>query len=269
MLFRSVVQAKGAAQGACDVIKKLMLDCAEHKALNRFMRGTINNGMRRLTYDWAGKLKILPMTHFAEFDKWWGECEVEFNQLLSNLKAVYPSYIANAAFASQGQLFNRADYPDVSELDAKYKLTRRIIPVPMDDFRVKVSQATAETLHNNYCKQAEEMANNIVSQQTKRFVEVMKQLHHSCGFDQKTSSDGETKISRRKLVRGTYEKALDMIDSFKQFNVTNDAELESLRSELERVLLNKTYEQVSESDIMRAQVGNEIDDVLNKFKLKV
>jgi hypothetical protein len=71
------------------------------------------------------------------------------------------------------------------------------------------------------------------------------------------------------LVRETYEKALEMIDTFKQFNVTEDAQLEQLRSDLEKVLVGKTYEQVAESDMMRAHVGNEIGSVLNKFKLNV
>jgi len=33
--------------------------------------------------------------------------------------------------------------------------------------------------------------------------------------------------------------------------------------------VGKTYEQVAESDMMRAHVGNEIGSVLNKFKLNV
>ena len=263
-----VVQAKGAAQGACDVIKKLMLNCAEHKALNRFMRGTINNGVRRFTYDWAAGLRILPMTHLVEFEKWWADCEVEFARLLGEFKAEYPNYVANIAFASQGQLFNRADYPDVNELDKKYILERVYIPVPEDDFRVKIAQDAADDSYKHYCKAAQRWADKIVNDQTNRFVEVMRRLHHSCGFNESVSADGEIKVTRRKLVKETYEKALDMIDSFKQFNVTNDIQLEELRSDLERVLVGKTYEQVSESDIMRAKVGNEIEGVLNKFKLK-
>jgi len=264
-----VVQAKGAADGVCNVIKKLMHDSEEHKALNRFMRGTINNGVRRLTYEWAGGIRLLPMANYQKFEAWWGECEGEYKRLLSNLKAVYPDYVSNAAFASQGKLFNRADYPDVGELDSKYKLERRIIPVPMDDFRVQVSQELADDLHKHYCKQAEAIANSIVNEQTNRFVEVMRRLHHSCGFNESTTSNGEIKVSRRKLVRETYEKALEMIDTFKQFNVTEDAQLEQLRNDLEKVLVGKTYEQVAESDMMRAHVGNEIGNVLNKFKLNV
>ena len=239
-----VVLAKGAAQGAAKVVKDTLMSCGSKKRLDRFMRGTINNGVRRFTYDWAGSLRILPMTHYAEFEKWWADCEVEFAKLLSEFKAEYPNYVANIAFASQGQLFNRADYPDVSEFDRKYVLERVFIPVPENDFRVSIAQDAVDNAHAHYCKAAQRWADNVVSDQTNRFVEVMRRIHHSCGFNETTDKNGEVKVTRRKLIRETYEKALDMIDSFKQFNITNDTQLEELRGELERVLQGKTFEQI-------------------------
>lgn len=260
-----VAANNNASSGAVDVVKKLMLGCKEHREMNKF-RGTINNGLRRFTYEWGGRLRLLPMTEYSKFMQWFSECETEHKRLLDNLKAVYPSYVSNAAFSDQGKLFNRADYPDVSELGNKYKLTLQVLPVPLNDFRVQVSQDLANDLHKTYEKQAEQLVSRVASEQSDRFVKVIQSLIDSCGTHEKQNADGTVTIVRKKMYESTYQKALNMIDTFAKFNPSNSGELETLRKDIHKVLSESKFDDVSKSDLLRAKMGGELDSALSKFK---
>ena len=82
-----------------------------------------------------------------------------------------------------------------------------------------------------------------------------------------TDENGVTTMSRRKLHEVTLKDAVDYCDLFRQFNPTGDTRLESIRAELEQVLLTKNFEELRKSDAVRAQTKSEVDNILSKFGL--
>ena len=262
---------KDADETALEFSKKLLSSCSQHKALMTF-RQTINNGMKRYTFPWMGNIDCLPMVRHDEFMKWWDERVEEHTALRADFKNIYPSFVSDLAFGvttTMGKLFNRNEYPHVDEIDNRFTLTLQKFPVPMNDFRVQVSQDLADDLHKHYAKQHDEVAKQIVDIQVDQFLKVLTQLKHSCGYSEKVGKDGEKVINRNKLVKTTWQKAIDMIDTFRTFNPTQSSELEEARVILEQALRGVDMTQMRDSDAVRAKVGVEVDTILNKFKVRV
>jgi hypothetical protein len=76
---------------------------------------------------------------------------------------------------------------------------------------------------------------------------------------------GDGKIRKRKIYDSTIQKAREMCETFKQFNLSNNQAMEEARASLEKVLSSVTAEEIRESDAVRASVKDDIDDILAKF----
>ena len=103
-----------------------------------------------------------------------------------------------------------------------------------------------------------------MEQQVSRFKDVMESISHCCGYDE-SDKDGEVKQKKRKIYDSTIQKAKEMCESFKQFNLTNNTELEEARVRLEKTLRDVTAEDIRESDAIRVSVKEGVDDILSKF----
>ena len=114
--------------------------------------------------------------------------------------------------------------------------------------------------------QSRAIIDSIAQEQSERMVEVMQSISHCCGVDELgTGVDGEMKTKRRKIYDTTIQKALEMCESFKRFNLKNDSDLELARASLEKVLSGVKAEDIRESDAVRHHVKEGIDDILSKF----
>jgi hypothetical protein len=131
----------------------------------------------------------------------------------------------------------------------------------MQDFRCQIAQDLADDLFDNYSRQTQEIIDNIVGEQCQRFIEVMESISYCCGV----AETGDGKIRKRKIYDSTIQKAKDMCESFKQFNLSSNQELEQARASLEKALSGVTAEEIRESDAVRSSVKDDIDEILSKF----
>jgi hypothetical protein len=79
--------------------------------------------------------------------------------------------------------------------------------------------------------------------------------------------DGEVKVKRRKMYESTLTDALELCDTFADFNLNNDPRLEEARRDLLRVLDGVTIDQLRNNDTKRIVVKEGVDDILAKFGL--
>lgn len=259
-----VAADKEASEDTLAVQKKLLARCVEHKNLMRF-RQTINNGMKVFTMPWSGDWDYLLMARYGKFMQWWTERQAEHAQLLDGFIKVYPEFVSNLAFQSQGKLFKREDYPGIDEIRRRFTLELHQMPVPQNDYRVQVSQDLADDLHKHYTRQTEEFAQAMVNKQTEQLLTVMDAIRRACDFTVSKDENGDEKVKRNRIRETTLEKALELIDSYRGFNPTRSQELDDMRTALEQVLKNTSVEQLRNNDTVRARVGNGIDEILQKF----
>ena len=164
----------------------------------------------------------------------------------------------------QGTMFNRDDYPTKEQVHSKFSLNLYVSEVPMNDFRCGIAKDIADDLFTTYKRQAELIIDSIGLEQSERMVEVMESISHCCGVDE-SEVDGEVRTKRRKIYDTTIQKALEMCESFKRFNLKNDSGLEQARASLEEVLRGVKAEDIRDSDAVRHHVKEGIDDILSKF----
>ena len=131
-----LAQAKNADVEAIKVSKVLLPDSAALKSLRQ-----LANQIRKFHYEntlpWDdGGYRMLPNDHYTEYDKKMKEFERKFETLRAEFKKKYQDDI-DSAKQLLGTMFNSADYPDVTQIDALCYHTLSYDPIPNDaDFRV-------------------------------------------------------------------------------------------------------------------------------------
>ena len=262
VISNEVTTSKNADKSAGRYVKNLLADHAKHKALVNY-RQTIYNWIKRRTYRWNNSQDLLPSVDLPKFKTEFQEHEVSFYTLLDDFCNQYDSIVSDMAF-KQGTMFDRSDYPTKEEVRAKFGIKLFVSEVPMSDFRCGIAQDIADDLFASYTKQAEEIISSVEREQADRFIEVMQSISHCCGVDE-TQSNGEVKTKKRKIYDTTIQKAKEMCETFKGFNLTNSLELEQARASLEKALNGVTAEDIRDSDAIRHAVKEDVDSILGKF----
>jgi hypothetical protein len=257
-----VTTSKNADKSAGRYVKNLLANHPKHKAVVNY-RQTIYNWLQRRTYRWNQSQNLLPSVDVPKFKQEYHEHEIAFHALVDELITQYDSIVSDMAF-KQGTMFNRNDYPAKEQVAGKFSLNLYVSEVPMNDFRCGIAQDIAEDLFTTLSKQSARIIDSIAQEQSERMLEVMTSISHCCGVDE-SEVNGEVRTKRRKIYDTTIQKALEMCESFKRFNLKNDSELEQARASLEKVLSGVKAEDIRDSDAVRSHVKEGIDDILSKF----
>jgi hypothetical protein len=266
VVSNEVTSAKKASAESGKFTKNLLANNVYHRDLMNY-RQTIYTWLKRSTYRWNQGQDLLPVTELETFKQQYHVHEAKFYELLENFCNQYSSIRNNMAF-TQGDLFDINDYPSVDEIRTKFNCRLFVSEVPEQDFRCSVSQDTADDLKKQYQKQTEVILQNVIDQQTKSITEVMESIAHCCGFSEHQNAKGETVIKKRKIYDTTITKAQEMCKKFKTFQPIETAESRKLVSavvSLENVLNGVNIERLKESEVTRAEVQDEVNDILSKF----
>lgn len=260
-----VTTAKKADRDSGKFVKHLLAKNNEHKRVLNY-RQTVYNWMQRRTYDWAGSQRILPVVELPRFMAEMNKHKAEFTRLVDDFIKAYPTIVSNMAFV-QGDMFKREDYPTVNEVYRKFSIDIYTAEVPTGDFRCQISNDLATDLQVHYERQARGLVDDILNKQKVQLIEVMQSLSHCCETETVVGENGEMKVKRRKLYDTTLQRAIELCNTFAEFNLTRDSSLEEARTNLLRILDGVTIDQLRESDTKRVVVKEGVDDILSKFGL--
>lgn len=252
-----VTTAKKADKNAGRFVKNILNNNPKHKAIVNY-RQAMYNWRKRRTYRWNKSQDLLPCADLPSFKQEWAEHEQEFHILLEDFLTDYDHIVSNMAF-SQGDMFNRDDYPHKDDVRRKFGCQLFVSEVPMSDFRCSIANDLAEDLHSTYKKQTEEIIQVIGEQQAERMIALMKSISECCEIEDKDSK------KRKKIYGATLEKAQSMCELFKTFNLTNSPLLEEARHDLERALKGIDAQSIRDSDYTRECVKKDVDSILSKF----
>lgn len=262
-----VTAAKKASSDSGKFVKHLLAKNPEHKAVLNY-RQTIYNWVQRSTYDWAGSQRLLPVINLAKFHKEYADHEAEFSRLVDDFLDKYPAIVSNMAFV-QGDMFDRNEYPDVSELKRKFSVDLIQSEVPTGDFRCAIAQDLLDDMSTHYNRQAKRMVEQILAKQSEQLIDVMKSISYCCEIETTVDGNGEIKVRRRKLYDSTLDRARELCDTFREFNLVSDPKLEDARASLAALLDGIEIEKLRNSDTQRVVIKEGIDDILSKFGVSV
>jgi hypothetical protein len=263
-ISNEVTTNKKADASAGRFVKNLLADDQHHKKVSNY-RQTIYNWLKRSTYRWNNSQDLLPVLALEKFKTEYQDHEAEYYRLLDSFLINYSNIVSDMAF-KQGDMFNRNDYPDVDEVRNKFGMRLYVSEVPTQDFRCAVSQDIADDLKQQYEKQAGDIVTGIFTQQQERLVELLNSISHCCGVQEINDlPDGGTKTKKRKIYDTTIEKARELANLYKDFNLTDSKKLQEVSTRLENILDGVSAELIRESDAVRNRVKTEVDDILSKF----
>ena len=212
----------------------------------------------RQTLPWndAGA-RIITMENFMPYKEQLTECEDNFNRLVNNFLASYPTLISAAAF-QLGDLFNRDDYPEPDVVAKKFKFNYVFSPLPnAGDFRVDIGEQAAKELVEQYEK-------NFNTRVESAMRDIWTRLHDCLTHMSDRLAD--TDEGGRKMFHGTLlTNAVELVDLLKRLNVTNDQKLEAARRDLAKALVGLDIKELKDSDSARKHVKVQVDEILSKF----
>ena len=259
-ISNEVTSMKNADSEAGKFTKNLLSSSPEHKSLMNY-RQTIYNWLQRSTYDWSGSSRLLPLVNLVKFMKEFEAHDKEFNRLLDEFINKYPQIVSDAAF-KQGDMFDRTQYPDAGAVRSKFRIKLFVTTVPQNDFRSNISSVIAEDLKNHYERQVGEIIDNVMVDASERFMEIASRISNACT---ESMPDEDGKVKRKKIYDTTITQAKEICTTLKEFNLTNNQELETARQRLEQALRDVTVDDLRESSYVRNVVKNDVDDILSKF----
>jgi hypothetical protein len=135
-----VTDAARAASDAARVNKLLIPTEAMSDVTAAAGRARDYHYARTLAWSDAGA-RILPVVSYADYQTAMRGFRAEFEIAVSGFLSRYPALVAAAA-ERMGDLFDPADYPDVSEIADRFRFKVSISPVPSGaDFRVDIGDA--------------------------------------------------------------------------------------------------------------------------------
>jgi hypothetical protein len=258
-----VVQKASAQQkGAARVTKNLLAGRPELEEITSLV-GAARTYVYDNTLPWSNNgQRLLVTTRLPKFDARMQLFKEEFEAKVDGFVSVYPTLITAQAMAL-GDMFNRAEFPQASEIRTKFAFSFDYLPVPAaGDIRVDIGTQAQEELR-------ERLEHMSVVRVEKAMAEINEKLStHLRRMADRLTTDtnpdtGEGTVRRftDTLVSG----ALELCDLVADYNVTGDATLAQARRQLETALSGVTAQTLRDDPAKREDVRTAVNDILNKF----
>jgi len=275
--------AKGAnSKRATSVHKHLF---AESPALEsiKTLRGEIRVWYNRQTLPWDDNSnRLITTKQYFEIMQDFGNYQRRFDDLVNIFLTVYPTEISKQAF-QMGSLFDRNEYPDVSDVRRRFNCALNVSPLPMaGDFRVDIGKEALKELQERCEADTQARLSMAMSDAWSRVKEQVEWVrdrmdavlqHDPDAVDEVPTYDADGKVikvdikkkRRPKLHGSMLDNGLELCGLLRDLNITNDPELEEARRMLESTLVRVDIDSLKESTEVQKTTRNAMNDILNKF----
>jgi hypothetical protein len=212
------------------------------------------------TMPWADKgQRLLPTKLFMEYKQTMNNYEAQFKQMCSNFFIAYPQLVSEAQ-THLGTMYRASDYPDITEVQMKFGFRMAIDPIPESgDFRLDISAEALDEVRAGYEAKFDE-----------RLAEAMRtpweRLHTVLTAMSEKLKDEDGDESKKRYHDSLVTNAVDLCGLLDKMNITNDPKLEEARKQLEITMLGADIEYIKESSMVRENLKNKVDAILQKFE---
>jgi hypothetical protein len=176
-----------------------------------------------------------------------------FDNQVKKFLDVYPSLITEAEY-KLNKMFNRADYPDVHQIQQRFSFATEITPVPSGaDFRVDLAQDEVNAIQHQIEKQTRQAQADAMNDLWNRLYDV---VHKMAG------KLGEKDVIFRDSLVGNIK---DLTDLLPNLNVTDDPDLERLRKEVASKLCKHTPGILRHDKNIKAEIAYDANAILESM----
>lgn len=252
-----VTRSNGADTGTANVHKKLLGDCEELKAVQKFAANA-RNVHYSMTMPWSDTgMRLLPTAGYAKYHQAMTDFQNEFERLAQVFIDAYEWEISQAQ-ARLGALFHADDYPTADSIAAKFGFRINYLPLPeTGDFRIDVGNDAKEQLTNHYANQYSGFLERAMNDVWHRVYDSLTKMSERLDY----GDHEKKKIFRDSLV----DNVLDMVDLLDVCNVTGDSQMSAMRLNLEDALRGVTPDALREDAFLRAETKRAVDSALKSL----
>jgi hypothetical protein len=212
------------------------------------------------TMPWADKgQRLLPTKLFMEYKQTMNSYEVQFKQMCDNFFIAYPQLVSEAQ-THLGTMYRATDYPDLTNVREKFGFRMAIDPIPESgDFRLDISAEALDEVRAGYEAKFDERLAEAMRTPWERLHEVLTSMSTKL-------TDEEGVESKKRYHDSLVTNAVDLCGLLDKMNITNDPKLEEARKQLELTMLGADIEYIKESSMVRENLKNKVDAILQKFE---
>ena len=246
-----VTANKHAQKGTANVNKKILGDCAELDAVQKFA-ANVRNCHYALTLPWSDTgLRLLTTANYFTYQSQLTALQAEFSALVDKFLAAYGWEVGQAQ-VRLGNLFNANDYPSTDKLRDKFKFNISYMPVPSaGDFRLDINNEANRQLAEHYNNYYQAQLNNAMNDVWQRAHSALSKMSERLDY-----ADHQTKkIFRDSLV----DNVMEVVDLMGSCNITNDTHMSAVKSKLTDALLGVTPDALREDEYLRLDTKKKID----------
>jgi hypothetical protein len=155
-------------------------------------------------------------------------------------------------------MFKADDYPDPSEIPAKFEMRSAVYPLPeTGDFRVDIGNQGLSELREQFARQQDARLNGAMTEVRSRVKSSLEKISKQLRVDE----NGK----KGRIHDVTIESALELCDALDGFNLTRDVEIEELKSNIRMVLTGYEPAELRKDEVVRKYMKEEVDALLDKF----
>jgi hypothetical protein len=248
--------AKEADQDAGSVYKYLMAGSDHLKKIEKYSaKCRAWNGSQ--TLPWTKGVGLLPMENFFVYREQLGAMEANFNGLVEDFIAIYPTLVSAQAM-KLGKYFRADEFPHAETLPRRFKFEYHFLPVPeKGDFRIDCEARVKADLMEQYDKMYQDKYAQAMRDPWNRLHEMLLKISERMSDE----DNGDRKIFRDSLVTN----ALDLCGLLGRLNVAKDPELEKARRMLEQSMSGVDIKDIRELQSARVELKASVNDILSKF----
>jgi hypothetical protein len=196
--------------------------------------------------------QMLPSANYLAFMNEFRKEKGDWESLVSKFYDEYPRLRTDAE-RFLGDLYNKADYPPLHELQRKFKIDLAVFPVPADDFRVEISDHELSRIQQDVEDRVQNAAKTAMDEAWQRLFDRVKHMAEKLA-DPKA-------VFRDTLVENTK----DVCSILSRLNFTDDPDLEAMRQEVEQSLANNHPEALRNNPDLRRDKAAEASDIMKRM----
>jgi hypothetical protein len=254
----SVLASNSASSGSAQVRKNLMAGSNKRKKIADYgARARLYHNQTTLPWSDKGS-RLLPTSLFMEYKQNMNTIERTMNAMIDDFLLSYDDLVLDAKL-HLGSLFNANDYPSIDELRHKFGFKLVFSPLPeSNDFRLDIPQQDMQELSSKYESAFNDRLNDAMQE---NWSKLHKTLTHMSEKLTETEDENSVKRYHDSLVTN----ATELCGLLTHLNITKDPKLEEARRSLELTMLGVGIEDIKDSPVVRSNVKNKVDEILNKF----
>lgn len=252
----AAVNAQHNAASDAGRYNKLLLpgDATSYKALTA-MAGAIRQQHYGNTLAWSDEgWRLLPTANYNVYTAWLRAQQRDFSDALTGFMYDYPALRSDAKRRLNG-LYKDEDYPSTTDLRSRFALSVEYAPVPAHgDLRVDLGADQIAAIESAIGDRTDKAVQDAMRDAWSRLYEVVAKISERLSQPEAVFRD--TLISN----------ANEVCDVLLRLNVTDDPDLEIMRTRVRQELTRFTPEVLRDLPAKRQETADRAADILERMK---